>query len=71
MNFPVVSGTPTGNFNFTVNASVALITHNITMSLTVQQEATSVTRGRAERTAPAADRCLDAGVGFTRQPSFP
>jgi len=36
VNFAVVTGTPTGNFNFTMTASVGAITHTTTLSLTVQ-----------------------------------
>jgi hypothetical protein len=36
VNFAVVTGTPTGNFNFTMTASIGSLTHTTTLSLTVQ-----------------------------------
>jgi hypothetical protein len=36
VNLGVVSGTPTGTFNFTLNATVGPITHSTSMTLTVQ-----------------------------------
>ena len=36
VNFKVLTGTPTGNFSFTVTATVGSITHNVTMNLVVQ-----------------------------------